>query len=91
MITEAIKENCIRQEVESVLNLMNDLYQSVRNLSEKIDIKMQQPLAQSGFVQRGFDWTGFDLFQYTQLNSGGYSLNRHTSWQHQLHKDCVNV
>jgi hypothetical protein len=55
MITEAIKENCIRQEVESVLNLMNDLYQSVRNLSEKIDIKMQQPLAQSGFVQRGFD------------------------------------
>jgi len=34
---------------------MNDVYQSVRNLCEKkIDIKMQQTLAQSVFVQRNF-------------------------------------
>jgi hypothetical protein len=55
LVTEAKNENCIREEVASILNLMNDLYQSVRNLSEKIDIKMQQNLAHSGFVQRGFD------------------------------------
>jgi hypothetical protein len=64
----------------------------------------RQSLSQCGFTQRVFYYTRLKVilmygkilpsaenFQYTRINTGGYSLYRREGWKRQLSKHCVNV
>ena len=59
--------------------------------------KIQEPLAQRGFTQRGFNYKQLNVFKYlwkfkyTRIKTGGYSITHRGSWHHQLSSYCVNV